>query len=469
MNRIYLAFTVIASMLLSSCGTSVKVQRPPETYTPASFTPRNSVISMTTQVKVSDIQKRINQEFSGLIYDDNSLENNNKDNLMVKAWKQGDIRLDMNGNTLTYKVPLKLWIKAGFNIQKFGLTLSDYRELNGALSLSFSTSVKLNDDWTVTTKTNADGYDWITTPSVRIGGMDFSVKFVADIVLQATLKKVGSIIDESIKEYLNLRPYAQQAWELAQKPLLLNETYNAWLQISPSKLISSNLTAVNGNITHKSGITGAIIVDVKSKENQSTDINEKPLKPLPALLIGEVPVDQTTIFTYVTVPYTELSRQAVAYLKGKEFSYGKRSVVIEDLKIYGSEGSIVAETRLSGSLTGTIYFRGRPEYNPTDSSLRVQDFDYDISTKNFLVKSASWLYQDGFRRMIAKELNWSIAKEMGMVKKLINDNLQNYELTQGVYLNGSVNRIEPASILITSEGIIPEIRASGKLGIDIKP
>ena len=474
------------SLSFIGCKTSVNVQAPKESYIATPFTPRSSVVSMTTETKISDIQKSINAQISGLIYEDNSLDNNNSDNVMVKAWKQGDIRLSMDDNVISFQVPLKVWIKAGFSVQKFGLSISDYRELNGALSLKFRTAVTLNPDWTITTRTTSEGYEWLTTPTLKIAGVDFSVKFIADILLQAGLKKVGTIIDESIKDYLNLRPYATQAWELAQQPLLLDETYNAWLQITPAKVISSNLMSVDGTIRHKAGITGTILININPPgkttlspqtgidnntpvANIPADISPKDLKPLPDILIGNVPVDVSTIYTYILLPFTELNAQARHYVKGKTFSQGKRSVMVEEIKLYGNEGSIIAETRLSGSLNGTIYFRGRPVYQSTDSTLVIEDFDYDLSTKNFLVKSASWLYQDGFRRMIAKELKWSLSKEIMMVNQTINDNLHSLKLTSGVTLHGQINRIEPASIKITSEGIIPEVIATGKVGIIINP
>lgn len=456
-------FIVLIGMIFTSCKTTVNVTKPSETYSDQEIVVKPSVISFSVQSKISDIQNELNRNFSGLIYEDNSLEDNGGDNMMVKAWKQGDIKIDMKGNVLSYRVPLKTWIKAGFKFQKFGITLSDYRELNAALAMNFKTAVSLNSDWTVSTKTTADGYEWLSTPVVTVGGIDMSVKFVADLILQSSLKKMGKLIDESIKDYLNVRPYAQQAWEMAGQPIKLNDDYNIWLEVTPQKLISSKLNAVNGSIVHKAGITGGI----KLSMNSSAPIPVKP-KPLPELLIGDIPLDVTTLYAYVTLPYEEVSKTAGTYLKGKSFSYGKKSVTVDDIRIYGNQGNIVAETALSGSLKGTIYFMGKVAYNQADSTIVINDFDYDLSTKNFLLKSASWLYQDGFRKMIANQLKWSIKKEMVLIRSTINQNLKNYKLSEGIFLNGNVSRVEPGNVYITSQGITPEIKATGSFGITIE-
>lgn len=467
MKNTYRLFLVISSLVIAfflfSCKTSVNVVKPAESYSSSQINVKPSVVSFTVQSKIIDIQNELNRNFTGLIYEDNSLEDNGDDNLMVKAWKQGDIRIDMKGNVLSYRVPLKTWIKAGFKFQKFGISLSDYRELNAALALNFKTTVTLNSDWTISTKTTSDGYEWLSTPVVNVGGIDMSVKFVADLIMQSSLWQMGKSIDESIKDYLNVKPYAQQAWELAGKPVKVNNDYNLWLQISPQKLISSKLNAVNGSIVHKAAITGNIKLAMNTLPPAASN-----QKPLPDLLIGDLPVDVTTIYAYVTMPYEEVSRTASGFLKGKTFSYGKKKVTVEDIKIYGNQGNIVAETMLSGSLKGTIFFMGKLAYNETDSTIVINDFDYDLSTKNFLIKSASWLYQDGFRKMIANLLKWSIKKEMVMIRSSVNQSLKNYKLADGIILNGTVNRVEPGVVYITPEGITPEIKASGIFEIRIE-
>ncbi len=454
--------TIIALSAFVSCK-SVQVEKPLEAYNNQVFNTRNSVVSFTTQTRIIDIQNELNNSFTGLIYEDNSLENNGGDNVMVKAWKQGDIQLNMKGNVLTYRVPLKTWIKAGFNIQKFGITIADYRELNASLALKFNTAVTLNPDWTVTTKTTSEGYEWLSTPTIKVGGMDISVKFVADLIMQAGLKKMGSTIDGSIKDYLDLKPYAKNAWDMINKPLKINDEYNVWLKIDPQKIVSSTLSANNGMIKHQAGLNGTI----------KLSLGEEPLKsevakPLPDLLIGDLPVDVTTLNAYVSMPFTEINKVALSYLEGKTFEQGKRKVVVEDLRIYGSEGNLVAETMLSGSVKGTIYFIGKPAYNPIDSTLVIKDFDYELSTKNFLLKSASWLYQDGFRRLIADQLKWSIKKEMIMIRSTVNNKLKAYKLTPGITLTGNIDKVEPGQVFITPDGLVPEIMARGKFGITIE-
>lgn len=442
-----------------SCAT-VKVEKPAETYLPEIVRPETSVIGFTAEARLSDIQKELNRQFTGLVYEDNSLDNNGGDNLMVKAWKQGDIALTMKENVIIYRVPLRLWIKAGFKTTQLGITLSDYREVSGALALMFRTSLTLNPDWTLSTKTETTGYEWITEPVVKIAGINVPVKFVADLILQKNLKTISSSIDESVKEYLDLKPHALLAWKSLNQPISLNDEYKVWLSIETSGFFSSPITASNGIIRIQSGVKSVI----------ETSIGQKPAAkapgPLPSLQISNTVQDGIVVNASLDIPFEEINVQASTYIVGMDFSQGKRKIKVEEVKIYGSKGKLVAETRLSGSFKGTIYFSGIPAFNAKDSTLFLKDFDYDISTRNLLVKSAAWLYQGGFRNMMAKEMVWPMASDIKMMYGEINNTLKSYPLADGVTLKGQVSRLSMNDILITSSGLKPFISGEGR--IDVK-
>lgn len=453
-----LVWAVLCSLTISSCA-SLKVEKPDEAYQPAIAELEPSMIGLTAEVKLSDIQKELNNQFTGLVYEDNSLDDNGGDNLMVKAWKQGDIKLAMKDNVIIYRVPLKLWIKAGFKTKQLGITLSDYREVTGALALMFRTTVTFNPDWTVMTKTESTGYEWLNEPVVKVAGFNIPVKFVADLVLKSNLKTMSQAIDESIKDYLDLKPYALQAWKALNQPISLSNEYKLWLKIKPAGFYASNITSVNGLIRHQSGLKSVI----ETVMGQKPDIPAPG--PLPNLLISNDLKDEVIVNASVDVPFGEINGQAMKYLAGKTFTQGKRTVKVENINIYGSNGKLVAETKLSGSFTGTIYFSGIPAFNPQDSTLILKEFDFDISTKNFLVKSAAWIYQGGFRNMIAKQMVWPLAPEIRMIHAELNKSLRVYRLADGVSLNGQVSGLRVGDILITLEGVRPIIHAEGNIKV----
>lgn len=455
-------YTVFLMFLLASCAT-VKIDKPVEAYNYVPVRPTPSVIGFTMEAKLSDIQRELNQTFTGLVYEDNSFEDNGGDNLMVKAWKQENIILTMKEDMLIYRIPLKLWIKAGFSTTKLGLTFSDYREVSGAIALVFRTRLSINPDWSINTQTEASGYEWITEPVVRVAGLNIPVKFIADMILQKNRKIIGSSIDESVKEFLDLKPYAIQAWKSLNQPINLSEEYNMWLNCDVSDFYVSPVLATNGIIRLHTGMKTVLETSVGARPSL------KAPPPLPQLQINNDLKDELNINASLDISFDEINRQTGRYLGGQSFSQGGRSVKVESINIYGSNGKLVAETRLSGSFKGTIYFKGMPAYNVKDSTLYLKDFDFDLSTRNVLIKSAGWLYQGGFRNMMARKMVWSLAPEIKMLFDEINNTLKYYPLAAGVMLKGQVNRISIDEITLTPDGVKPFVSAEGKMNIVFSP
>lgn len=445
-------------MVLASCA-SVKIEKPIEAYNYVAVRPVPSVIGFTLEAKLSDIQKELNSTFTGLVYEDNSFDDNGGDNLMVKAWKQENIQLTMKEDLLIYRVPLKLWIKAGFKTKQLGITLSDYREVSGAIALMFRTRISINPDWTINTQTETSGYEWIQQPVVKLAGFNLPVKFIADVILKKNLKTISSSIDNSVKEYLDLKPYALEAWKALNQPISLNDAYKIWLHIDVSEVYVSPVSASGGIIRLHTGIKSIL----------ETSMGKRPVfeapAPLPPLQIKNDPDETLTINASLDIPYEEINEQTASYLVGQTFSQSGRSVKVEAVNIYGSNGQLVAETKLSGSFKGSIYLKGIPAYNPKDSTLYLKNLDFDLSTKNVLVKSAAWLYQGGFRQMMAKEMVWSLAPEIKMFYNELNRSLKSYPLAAGVILKGQVSRVSVDEILLTPDGIKPFVSAEGKMNV----
>ena len=208
--------------LLFSCST-LKVERPPESYQETTFYPPVSDICIPFEVDLLKIERIINQQFRGLIYADTSFEDNDNDNLMIKAWKKDDIELTMEGNQLLYRVPVSVWMRKKFIIGAFGLGVSDIREVTGDILLKFRTRITLNKDWSISASTVSNGYEWLTTPVVKIGGVSLPLPVISDLLMDANQKDINTQIDKALRTALDLKSNVLQVWEAIQVPIKISE------------------------------------------------------------------------------------------------------------------------------------------------------------------------------------------------------------------------------------------------------
>ena len=190
-----LSILSILVIFMSCKTTSLTTEKPAESYSPYYYQPVPSAISIPVEMKVSALEALLNRQLNGLIYADTSLDDNGGDNIMVKAWKKDNIKIGFENGQFIYRVPLKLWIKAGWKIEQFGIKLSDYRELNAEIALKFRSAVTVNKDWSVTTITTSDGYDWLSKPTLRIGPVDLPITFIADMIIKYNTQTINAAID----------------------------------------------------------------------------------------------------------------------------------------------------------------------------------------------------------------------------------------------------------------------------------
>ncbi|MCX6271071.1 MAG: DUF4403 family protein [Bacteroidetes bacterium] len=456
-----LLFLIISGVVLSSCAT-IKPERPVEAYENKKPELRPSFINIPIDANVSDIEKMLNNQLKGLIYEDNSLDDNGGDNLMVKAWKKEDIKLSLTDNVLSYRVPLKLWIKAGWKVGKFGLELSDYREMNAEIALKFKTAITLNANWSITTNTTSDGYEWLSTPVIKIGPVDLPITFIANLILKANQKTINKNIDQGISDNLDIKQYLKEIWDTLQKPVKVNDEYNVWLKVTPRELYSSQLSGKAGRLHYVVGVKSITEAFIGNPPVTS------PVKSIPDLKIGN-PIGEGFLVNLVAdITFEKANELARKFLQGQTFTQGKYHLLINTIDLYGSEGKMVIHLNVSGSLKGDLYFTGLPKYAADDNSIRVESLDYELKTKNALVKTGSWLFHSTLVNMIQKNLVFPLGDQLNSAKALLQESIKEFPLTEGVVLRGSVSDLTIGDIQLTQESILVNVVLKGKVIVTTK-
>lgn len=458
MNRLFQLFLSVAFIgLLSSCSTTLQTEKPSEKYLKYSFTPQQSVISLPVEMKVPALEALVNKQLTGLLYEDNSLEDNGGDNLMVKAWKSENIKLNFEKGQFIYRVPLKLWIKAGWKIEKFGLSLSDYRELNAGIALNFHTSIAVNKDWTISTLTVSDGYEWISKPVLKVGPVDIPITFIADLIIKSNMKTISSAIDEGMKSSLDIKSNALEAWKEIQEPMLLDEEYGLWLRIIPKSISATPITGGNGIIKHTSTIQA--IAECFTGKKPPVFINSNLPDLMPATKTSDEFVANVTSY----IPYQYIDSITRKELINTSYTFGKKKITITDCSIYGNEDKMIVSTDVTGSIKGKIYFAGTPFYRESDSSLVMKDLHLHIQTRSVLLKTASWLANSGIEKMIQKKISYPIGSNLKETYTLMQQSLKRYDLGEGFYITGTLNGMEMKQPLLAPASIIAPMSIKGKI------
>ncbi len=450
MKTKFIFSAIIPVLLLASCKTKPPV-RPAEQYE-GLFEEKLSVINIPVDVSLRDMERSLNRQVKGVVYEDRDLHDG--DNMRIRAEKRQDIRLGIDSQLIKYRVPLALWIQYDLGISKV--------EAEGELSIDFKTAFSITEDWNIKTATQVIRYDWLRKPRLKMGVVNLPIGFIAGLVIENSKSSLARSIDELVQEQFGFREMVNEAWVKMYEPVLVSEAYNTWLTVNPQGIGMTPLEMKGDRIR------GIIFVETKPQVNIGRPPgNMRPL-PLPGFRPRRDSGDDFTIYVNTVISYEEAERIAKEQLLGETFSQGKRSVRVEDIELYGQGNKIIVNTVMSGSYNGSIYLVGKPFYNARKNTIEIESLDYELSTRNFLLKSAGWLLKSTMKNKIEENMNFLLDYNLQEMKAQFEEQLEEYKITEDIILKGELKGLAIQNAYLSPESIVVSLALSGRLNVNVK-
>ncbi|MCB9288362.1 MAG: DUF4403 family protein [Lewinellaceae bacterium] len=451
MRKKFLLGVIVPVLVLAACKTRQPI-RPAEDYENL-YEEQLSVINVPVDISLRGLERSLNQELDGVIYEDNDIDDG--DNMRIRAEKSEDIRLGIDSQLIKYRIPLSLWVQYDIGISRV--------EAEGEISIDFKTAFAVTEDWNVITVTEIVRYAWMKKPRLKMGVVNLPIGFIADLILENSKTKLTRSIDGLVQEQFDLRQIVTEAWEEMFRPMLVSEAYNTWLTVNPQAIGMTPLEMKGDRIK------GTIFIESRPRVNIGRPpAHTTPAFPLPPLQFRQDAGDDFTIHLNTHISYEEAERIAKSELVGETFSQGRRSVTVEDIELYGQGNKIIVNTVLSGSYNGSIYLAGKPVYNSNKNAIEIESLDYELGTRNFLLKSAGWLLKSTLKNKIEDNMNFLLDYNLQEMRTQFQEQLEAYEITDEVVLNGELQDLAIRNAFLAPESIIVDLALNGRLNINVK-
>lgn len=423
-----------------------------------------SVLNVPVEIPVAEIEKQINNQIKGLIYDDNSYEDDNNDNLKAKVWKISPIKVVAIDSSFLFEVPLKIWVSAGYKVSPLGMTMSGYKDTEFSIRIRLISKIGITPSWQIKSETYVDSYDWLSEPSIRVAGINIPIKGMVSRMLNKNFDKITEAIDEQVASNLGLKKNAELAWNIARQPVMLAKEYDTWLVIVPTGVEMTPLLAKNNILRSVIGIKGYTQTITSAAKPAVA-----PAQKLPDLRIVDKVQDDFKIGLISLVSYEDAAKLATKQFAGEKFSFlnGKYNVEVASVEMYGQNDRLVIKAGLKGSISGDIYLKGIPYYDPGTQQLSLKGLDYDLDTKNTIVRTAGWLLQGQFSRMMEKRMVFPVGSQIADAKNTIQKTLASYKVTEGVVVKGILSDIVPDKVYLTPKHLYSVVFATGKVNLKV--
>ena len=241
----------------------------------------------------------------------------------------------------------------------------------------------------------------------------------------------------------------------------MSEAYSSWLRITPIEVYTTDARLKNDTFVLEMGMKCNMETLIGAKPTSKYDKNKILLKP-----VTQIPQQINTNIAAVST-YLEASRIMTKNFSGQVFGSGSKKVTVKQVNIWHKNDKMVIALDLLGSVNGTIYLSGFPQYNEKTKEIYFDKLDYVLDTKNRLMRTANWLAQGIILRKIEANCRYSIQPNLEEGKKSMMSYLTNYSPMPGVFVYGKMEDIQFQKIQLTNQAIIAFINVKGNVKVTI--
>jgi hypothetical protein len=459
---ITLVFLIV--FLISSCSTSNKIaalKPEPDNASPLIYDNTPSFVNLPISVKLKDVENQTNALLNGLIYEDNNIED---DNIEMKIWKLAPITIENDKESVDGKIktvlPLKALVKYRIGTKKLGVELYNTKEfnLNGVVTLMSDVSLT---NWKLNTKTELKSLDWNESPTMVVFGKNVPVTYLMTPAIKIFKSKIEKSIDAAIEKSMDFKPNVLAALEKICTPFQMSEAFQSWLRIVPIEIYSTNAKLKNDTFLMEMGMKCTMETLIGNEPESKFDATKITLKP-----VAKIP-NQITANIAAVSTYTEASKIMTKNFAGQEFGSGNKKVKVQKVDIWHKNDKMVIALDVLGTVNGTIYLTGFPQYNEQTKEVFFDKLDYALDTKNKLMRTANWLAQGLVLRKIQESCRYSIVSNLEEGKQNMMAYLKNYSPMPGVFVNGKMEDIQFQKIQLTNKAIIAFIKINGTVKVAV--
>jgi len=455
-------------VLMTSCSHKIKPEKPVLSQTNFKLDSLpNSEINIPIQVNLKPVyalaEKSVDTIFTSPNYPDDWVQDG-CDTRYKYVFRRSPLQIKATGTSLNFGFTGYYKLVGSTRVCVKGTVVSPWTPAckcgfgsdgERRVNVSFASAMSIQPDYKVKLSIRRNEPQALNKCEVCFWGKDITLQ-----VLNGLKKELDSATTAMAASYgtVDLKSRFQQVWDQ------LNKAYTiyglGWLQINPQKMRIDNLFAQNDSLNINLGLSARPVISFEKPAEQSSwvpdigDFNRKP---------------GFTIFLDAILNYDSLSHILNQQISGKQFDFNKgpvkKTFIIKDCHLSGTGNEkLIIKVNFSGTDEGVVYFTGKPVYNNESHIIDVTDIDFDIKTKNVLMKAADWLFNKKITDEISRYARFDLTSYIDSAKVNINRQL-NHEWIKGIRSYGNINEIKLIGLYPLSQYLVIRSNCTGDLSV----
>ena len=458
-QRVFIICAFSILQLFSACKT-IQPEEPHYETSKKQFTRSVSFVNIPLEIPLQVIENKINTQFKGVIYDDDSYTRPTADDIKIRVYQNNRIGVAAVGNELKFSIPLKIWAEGRYDPCTFCPAIEKQTVFDVEVYLRSKVEIMKNFKFQISTI--SDGFEWKSQPKISIGPINIPITRLLESVIDKQLQEVTKEIDSNVNGLIDLRSHIESLWSLAQEPILLDDTTQTWLKAEPKALL---LAPITSNQTALSILLGL-------ETYLETFTGNKPLlkdkKPLPDLRPANRSAQDFSIQIRSELSFEAATAIAKKQLVGQAFHFKKKTIRVDDIQIYGKGDLAYVKVVMSGSLKGALFLSGIPTFNSQTNELSIEQLDYDLQSKNVLVKAGSWLLNGALQKQLQQHMRFSFDKEITSIWDDLSNRIKKTKYKNVLTLKGNLKEFKVHDVYMSEDhfDIVLDAQGNAKIMFD---
>ncbi len=172
------------------------------------------------------------------------------------------------------------------------------------------------------------------------------------------------------------------------------------------------------------------------------------------------------------LPYPAINQILFAYLGGKRFDLSEglintHIIIQKGMVEADAAGDLLIQAHFTGTFNGSIYIKGKPQYDATLKAIRLTQLTYDLESTSLLLRLGKSLLASKIGEELANRSLLPLEPYFQKAEKAINENLQK-QWTPGIRTTGKVQEILVQSVNAEQESLVVQMSCTGNLVMAIQ-
>lgn len=418
-----------------------------------------STICIPIEINKKSVEKAVNQNMSGVIYNDDSYKNNDKDDLKLKVTKIAPIKLEMNSRDIGYSVPVRIWTKIR---KKFlGQELSESVEFD--MTIKFKTTYRINNNWRLITETELVSFNITKKPVISLAGIDIPITPLVEKVLKQYLPIAATAIDDDLKEVFETQKLARELYKEFSVPVDISGEQHTWFYTYPQAFYLSKIVVSDELMK--------LYIQIDTYANMhvgSRPTIQKASNSIPPLQNVNYASPQINLKIATRIEFDQLSKLVHRTMKGFTYKHKKNHIKVDSISIFPFEERIGIALFFDGSVKGELFMAGIPKYNDLTKSIYIDELDFDLKSKKAALKVAEWLVKGPFKNKVKEQLQISVEDYLVELNDELKNSFEGKPIYDNTYADIKISDFHLKEVFVDGDEILGIVIVKGKAGIEYK-